>query len=177
MKLVHIGGREYRSQDHRFRAARERHGVRNYSYVVHDTRTNRTARVRTLLQVREAIRDFLIQSRATDAGRTAVGVGDALYRVLRVTQSPLADSGLRWQTHWEVQSMRVAHVRVDGWRFEGLGRTQRWVQLDQDYHRTPRAAIVAFLDRQREEARDAHEAVADAERAIAWAEEALDAAE
>jgi len=170
MKLVNIGrgeyGRtDYRTQDHRFRVSwTKRQGARS-GYVVHDTRTDKQLRADNLVEVRETIRELIITS-ATDAAQPALQPGDELYFVCEI--HTLEDE----PRVWEVQSRRVAQVRIDGWRFKrdfGPTYTQKWGQLDRHYHRTPEAAIEAFIASKRNAIATARAEIAEAEGAIVWA--------
>ena len=170
MKLVDIsrgeyGRTDYRTQDHRFRVSwTERQGARS-GYVVHDTRTDKRLRADNLGEAHEAIRELIITS-ATDAAQPALQPDDALYFVYEirtVEDEPQV---------WEVQSRRVAQVRIDGWRFVrdfGPAFTQKWSQLDRHYHRTPEAAIEAFIAGKRNAIETARSEITEAERAIVWA--------
>lgn len=169
MRLIDTGrgeyGRtDYRTQDYRFTVKwTERHGTRS-GYTVTDTRADKSLRADNLAEAREAIRELTIAS-MTDHAKPAVQVGDRLYFVRENTHGE--------RPTYEVMSYCVTQVRIDGWRFEhtGFGRneTHKWSQLDRHYHRSPEAAVEAFVAEKRDAINNARAEIADAERAIAWA--------
>ena len=170
MKLVDMGrgeyGKpEYRTQDYRFRVSWTRRQGARSGYTVHDTRSDQRLRVDNLNEARETIREIIITS-STDASRPVLQPGDELYFVREI------DLPGDKPTTWEVQSRRVSQVRVDGWRFTrdfGPSYIQKWGQLDKHYHRTPEAAIEAFILGKRDAIETARSEITEAERAIEWA--------
>lgn len=99
--------------------------------------------------------------------RTNLQPGDDLYFVLDV------DPPDPKRHTWQVMRRRVRQVRLDGFTFErsiGFGQIQKYHTLDVRFHRSPEAAVRAFVVAKREEIEGARRAIAEAERALAWAE-------
>lgn len=93
--------------------------------------------------------------------------GDELYHVVEVDLPD--DGGIHT---WKVDAKRVERVRKDGFAFDrmvGFTTIHRLAVLGAHFHRTPEAAVQAFVAAQQDKIEGARRAISAAERAIAWA--------